>query len=124
MAIYFNGLTKAERLALTQAYLESGYVYDVSEVKGLKADKHWTGGDGDKTSLVYSPLVASYGVKVCKLSGRALEVTGGTIDKLESCKGWTSELTKEQFINTVNKVGISITGQSNDIVSVDKNYMH
>lgn len=120
MAIYFNGMTKAETLALTHAYVESVYVYDVSEVKGLKADKHSTGRVGDKTSLVYSPLVASYGVKVCKLSGRGPGVTGGTIDKLESCKGWTSELTKEQFINTVNKVGISITGQSNDIVPADK----
>ncbi|AVN64864.1 thymidine phosphorylase [Mesoplasma florum] len=120
MAVYFNGMTKAETLALTQSYVESGYVYDVSEVTGLKADKHSTGGVGDKTSLVYSPLVASYGVKVCKLSGRGLGVTGGTIDKLESCKGWTSELSKEKFIKTINEVGMSITGQSDDIVPADK----
>lgn len=124
MAVYFNEMTKAETLALTQSYVESGYVYDISQVKGLKADKHSTGGVGDKTSLVYSPLVASYGVKVCKLSGRGLGVTGGTIDKLESCKGWTSELTKEQFIDTINKVGMSITGQSSDIVPADKKCMH
>ncbi|SYV95162.1 Pyrimidine-nucleoside phosphorylase, partial [Mycoplasma putrefaciens] len=88
MATYFTDMTANETTALVKSYIESGDVYDVSQVKGFKVDKHSTGGVGDKTSLVFGPLVASYGIKVCKLSGRGLGKTGGTIDKLESFPGW------------------------------------
>ncbi|ATZ18410.1 thymidine phosphorylase [Williamsoniiplasma somnilux] len=120
MAIYFNGMTNRETAALTTAYVNSGKTYDVSKVQGFKADKHSTGGVGDKTSLVFSPLVASYGIKVCKLSGRGLGQTGGTIDKLETFPGWQSELTNDEFIKVVNEVGMSLIAQSNDVVPADK----
>ncbi|PPE06553.1 thymidine phosphorylase [Mesoplasma corruscae] len=120
MAIWFNGMSDKEIVDLTRSYVESGFVYDVSEIKGLKADKHSTGGVGDKTSLVLSPILASYGVNVCKMSGRGLGVTGGTIDKLESCPGWTSELNKDEFIQVIKKSHIGLVGQSDDIVPADK----
>ncbi|MBY7704455.1 hypothetical protein JIY74_29960 [Vibrio harveyi] len=87
MAIYFTDMTDKETTNLVKSYVESGDVYDVRKIDGFKVDKHSTGGVGDKTSLVFSPLVASYGIKVCKLSGRGLGKTGGTIDKLESFPG-------------------------------------
>ncbi|SYV95325.1 Pyrimidine-nucleoside phosphorylase, partial [Mycoplasma putrefaciens] len=88
MATYFTDMDDAETAYLTKSYVDSGSSYDLSSIKGFKADKHSTGGVGDKTSLVYAPLVASYGIKVCKLTGRGLGKTGGTADKLESFPGW------------------------------------
>jgi thymidine phosphorylase len=99
MAVWFNKMSARETSDLTQAMIDSGITYDLSQVAGLKADKHSTGGVGDKTSLIFSPLVASFGVKVAKLSGRGLGQTGGTIDKLESCPGWTGEISNEEFIS-------------------------
>lgn len=120
MAIYFTDMTDKETTNLVKSYVESGDVYDVRKIDGFKVDKHSTGGVGDKTSLVFSPLVASYGIKVCKLSGRGLGKTGGTIDKLESFPGWTSELSNDEFVDNVNKVGMSIISQSKNVVPADK----
>ena len=120
MAIFFNGLDDEETVLLTKAMLYSGEVLDLSEVKGFKVDKHSTGGVGDKTSLVLTPMVASLGVPVAKMSGRGLGHTGGTIDKLESFKGFSTSITNEQFIHNVNTVGISIMGQTKDLAPADK----
>ncbi|WP_339020426.1 thymidine phosphorylase [Spiroplasma endosymbiont of Atherix ibis] len=120
MAVWFNGMSIKEIASFTQAMIDSGITYDLSEVKGQIADKHSTGGVGDKTSLIFSPLVAKFGVKVAKLSGRGLGQTGGTIDKLESCPGWTGEISEEKFKDILNKVGISIMSQSSEIVPADK----
>lgn len=120
MAIWFNGMTSKETSDLTNAMIASGVTYNLDGVEGLKADKHSTGGVGDKTSLIYSPLVASFGVKVAKLSGRGLGQTGGTIDKLESCPGWTGEISEQEFKDNLNNVGLAIMAQSNDVVPADK----
>ncbi|QVK01824.1 thymidine phosphorylase [Mycoplasma mycoides subsp. capri] len=120
MATYFTDMTAKETAYLTKAYIESGDRYDLSKVSGFKADKHSTGGVGDKTSLVYAPLVASYGIKVCKLSGRGLGKTGGTIDKLESFPGWKCEVTNDEFVEVINKTNMSIIAQSDNIVPADK----
>ncbi|WP_338971301.1 thymidine phosphorylase [Spiroplasma endosymbiont of Panorpa germanica] len=120
MAIYFQGMDATETSFLTGAMIKSGKTYDLKGVTGFKADKHSTGGVGDKTSLIYAPLVASFGIKVAKLSGRGLGQTGGTIDKLESCPGWTGEISESKFEEIVNKVGMSIISQSQDIVPADK----
>ncbi|WP_027063560.1 thymidine phosphorylase [Mesoplasma seiffertii] len=120
MAIWFNGMTDEETAILTKTYVESGITYDVSDIVGFKADKHSTGGVGDKTTLVFAPLVASYGIKVCKLSGRGLGQTGGTIDKLESFPGWKSEISDQEFKEVINKVGMSLMSQSQGLVPADK----
>ncbi|WP_342275152.1 thymidine phosphorylase [Spiroplasma endosymbiont of Cantharis lateralis] len=120
MAIWFNGMSSSEIANFTQAMINSGITYNLDNVVGLKADKHSTGGVGDKTSLIFSPLVAKFGVKVAKLSGRGLGQTGGTIDKLESCPGWTGEISEEKFKEILNTVGMSIMSQSSDIVPADK----
>ncbi|AUF83855.1 thymidine phosphorylase [Mesoplasma syrphidae] len=120
MAIWFNGMTEKETAALTKAYVESGITYDISDIQGFKADKHSTGGVGDKTTLVFAPLVASYGIKVCKLSGRGLGQTGGTIDKLESFPGWKSEISDNEFKKVINKVGMSLMSQNEGLVPADK----
>ncbi|WP_339030448.1 thymidine phosphorylase [Spiroplasma endosymbiont of Cantharis nigra] len=120
MAIWFNGMSSSEIANFTQAMINSGITYNLDDVVGLKADKHSTGGVGDKTSLIFSPLVAKFGVKVAKLSGRGLGQTGGTIDKLESCPGWTGEISEEKFKEILNTVGMSIMSQSSDIVPADK----
>ncbi|AXK51276.1 thymidine phosphorylase [Spiroplasma alleghenense] len=120
MAIYFQGMDAKETSFLTGEMIKSGKTYDLKGVTGFKADKHSTGGVGDKTSLIYAPLVASFGIKVAKLSGRGLGQTGGTIDKLESCPGWTGEISEAKFEEIVNKVGMSIISQSQDIVPADK----
>ncbi len=120
MAIFFRSMDDEETGLLTQAMLHSGEKLDLSAINGFKVDKHSTGGVGDKTSLVLTPMVASLGVPVAKMSGRGLGHTGGTIDKLESFKGFTTSITNEQFIKNVNTVGISIMGQTKDLAPADK----
>ena len=120
MAIFFVGMDDEETCELTLAMLKSGEVLDLSMIDGFKVDKHSTGGVGDKTSLVLTPMVASLGIKVAKMSGRGLGHTGGTIDKLESFPGFSTSITNEQFIKNVNNVGISIMGQTKDLAPADK----
>ena len=120
MAIYFNGMNEDEIAWLCDEMLHSGEVIDLSEIKGIKADKHSTGGVGDKTSLSLAPMVASCGLKIAKMSGRGLGHTGGTLDKMESIEGLTIEIEPEQFIKQVNEIGISIIGQTQSLVPADK----
>ena len=120
MAIFLKGMNKSEITALTLAMMHSGDVIDLSEVEGLKVDKHSTGGVGDKVSIMLGPLVAACGVPVAKLSGRGLGHTGGTIDKLESFKGFSVELTQAQFEQNVNEFKIAIAGQTANLVPADK----
>lgn len=120
MAICFQGMTKQEISDLTMAYVKSGDVIDLSEVAGIKVDKHSTGGVGDKVSLIILPLLAYVGVPVAKMSGRGLGHTGGTIDKLESIQGFNTELSKKQFMYNVNKYKMAIVGQSANLTPADK----
>ena len=120
MAVLFNGMTSEETAFLTNAMMHSGDIIDLSEIRGIKVDKHSTGGVGDKTSLVLGPLVASLGAKVAKMSGRGLGHTGGTLDKMESIPGVSIEMSEEQFIKQVNECGIAIMGQTNELVPADK----
>lgn len=120
MAIFFKGMNDEETGNLTLAMLHSGEKLDLSSIKGFKVDKHSTGGVGDKTSFVLTPMVAACNVPVAKMSGRGLGHTGGTIDKLESFKGFSTAISNEQFINNVNTVGISIMGQTKDLAPADK----
>ncbi len=120
MAIYFNSMNDDEIFYLTDAMLHSGDVVDLSNVAGIKCDKHSTGGVGDKTSLVVGPLLASFGIKVAKMSGRGLGHTGGTLDKLESIEGFNIELSGKDFIKQVNEIGLAIIGQSKNITPADK----
>jgi pyrimidine-nucleoside phosphorylase len=119
MAIYFRGLTDGETLALTRAMVRSGEVLDLSRWNAPTADKHSTGGVGDKLSFIVGPLVAACGVRVPMLSGRALGHTGGTLDKLESIPGYATRLPAERFLEIVEEVGISIVGQSERLAPAD-----
>ena len=120
MAVYFQDMTDRERVEFTMAIAESGDQIDLSEIDGIKVDKHSTGGVGDTTTLVLAPLVASLGVPVAKMSGRGLGHTGGTLDKLESIPGFKIEISEEDFIELVNKNKVAVIGQSGDLCPADK----
>ncbi|NCB41547.1 MAG: pyrimidine-nucleoside phosphorylase [Clostridia bacterium] len=120
MAIYFKGLNKDETFALTDAMLRSGDSMDLSRLPGVKVDKHSTGGVGDKTSLIVAPLAAACGVTVAKMSGRGLGFSGGTVDKLESIPGFRVQLSEEEFLEVVQKTGMSIIGQTGEVAPADK----
>ena len=120
MAAFINGLDREETVSLTMAMRDSGDVIDLSSIKGIKVDKHSTGGVGDKTTLIAGPLAAACGVAVAKMSGRALGFTGGTIDKLESVPGFSTSMSPEEFTEQVNTVGMALTGQTGQIAPADK----
>ena len=120
MAIYLRGMTDEETAVLTEVMARSGDMVDLSAIAGVKADKHSTGGVGDKTTLVIAPIVAACGVKIAKMSGRGLGHTGGTIDKMESVPGTRTSLTQEEFFRQVNDIGIAVIGQSGQIAVADK----
>ena len=120
MAVYFKGMTTREISDLTMAMVGTGQQFDLSAISGIKVDKHSTGGVGDKVTLILAPLVASFGVPVAKMSGRGLGHTGGTIDKLESVKGYQVERSQEDFIKQVQEIGVSVIGQSDQLVKADK----
>lgn len=120
MAICFKGLDREETFQLTDAMRYSGDTIDLSSIKGIKVDKHSTGGVGDKTTLIVAPLAASLGVPVAKMSGRGLGFTGGTVDKMESIPGFRTTLEPKEFLNQVNNIKLSVIGQTAHITPADK----
>ena len=120
MAVYFQGMTTKEISDLTMNMVKTGQEFDLSAIDGVKVDKHSTGGVGDKVTLILAPLVASFDVPVAKMSGRGLGHTGGTIDKLESIKGFQIERSQDEFIKQVQEIGVSVIGQSDQLVKADK----
>jgi len=120
MAVFFNSMDEEETYWLTECMRTSGDVIDLKGIEGFTVDKHSTGGVGDKTTLVLGPVLAALGLKVVKMSGRGLGHTGGTIDKLEAIKGFSCELSTEDFIKNVNKVGVVVVGQTGNLVPADK----
>lgn len=120
MTIVINGMSDRETIDLTDIMLHSGDVIDLSKIDGIIVDKHSTGGVGDKVTLVLGPLLASLGIKIAKMSGRGLGHTGGTIDKLESIKGFNTKISIDEFIEQVNKINIALVGQTGNLVPADK----
>lgn len=120
MAIFINGMDEEETVNLTESMAHSGDVLDLSKIEGITADKHSTGGVGDKTSLVVAPICASLGIKMAKMSGRGLGHTGGTIDKLESIDGYNTSIDSEAFFKQVNEIGIALIGQTGNLAPADK----
>lgn len=120
MAICINGMDEYETFALTDIFINSGDIIDLSCIPGIKVDKHSTGGVGDKVTLIIGPIVASTGCVVPKMSGRGLGHTGGTIDKLESIEGFNTSLSEEEFINQVKKIGLAVIGQTKNLCPIDK----
>ena len=120
MAIFLKGMSEKETSFLTEAMAKSGDIIDLSEIEGFKVDKHSTGGVGDKTTLILSPICAACGVPVAKMSGRGLGHTGGTIDKLESIPGFKTDITNKEFIQNVKEIGLSVVGQTGNLAPADK----
>ena len=120
MAVYFRGMDRDETVQLTQIMKQSGDVADLSGIRGVKIDKHSTGGVGDKTTLIVGPLAAACGVPVAKMSGRGLGFTGGTVDKMEAIPGFQTQIPEEQFFDLVNRNGIAVIGQTAHIAPADK----
>lgn len=120
MAVYYRGMTRRETVTLTQAMVHSGDTVDLSRYGSLSADKHSTGGVGDKTSFIVAPIVAALGGKMTKMSGRGLGHTGGTVDKLESIPGYRTALTTEEFLRQIDEIGMAIIGQTGNLTPADK----
>ena len=120
MAICINGMTDEEIINLTDIFVKSGDCLDLSSIEGIKVDKHSTGGIGDKTTLIIAPIVASCGVKLVKMSGRGLGITGGTIDKLESIKGFKTSLSNDEFIQEIKDINMAISSQTDNLAPLDK----
>ena len=120
MAIFFQKMNSRETSDLTMAMVNSGDILDLSNIEGIKVDKHSTGGVGDTTTLVLGPMVAALGIPIAKMSGRGLGHTGGTIDKLETFKGFSVEMSKEKFIENVNSIKLAVGGQTGDLAPADK----